>query len=176
MIAPVLEEGARAVDVYFPEASWFDFYTGDRVSVSWKKRFVEVPAPLDVIPLFIRGGYILPTQFPARTTELSRQNPFSLIIALDEQGEASGSLFWDDGDSIDSIEREEYFYVEYQFSNKVLKATVVKNGYRGIATLAYDTIQVLGFTSKPNVVFLNGQTIPSNRIQYSSNGVRVTHY
>lgn len=30
----------------------------------------------------------------------SRQNPFSLIIAPDEQGEASGCLFWDDGDSI----------------------------------------------------------------------------
>lgn len=30
----------------------------------------------------------------------SRLNPFGLIIALDEHGEASGSLFWDDGDSI----------------------------------------------------------------------------
>lgn len=30
----------------------------------------------------------------------SRMNPFSLIIALDERGEASGSLFWDDGDSV----------------------------------------------------------------------------
>lgn len=30
----------------------------------------------------------------------SRLNPFGLIIALDEQGQASGSLFWDDGDSI----------------------------------------------------------------------------
>nr|XP_042704861.1 sucrase-isomaltase, intestinal-like [Chrysemys picta bellii] len=27
MIAPVLQEGARSVDVYFPEASWFDYYT-----------------------------------------------------------------------------------------------------------------------------------------------------
>lgn len=30
----------------------------------------------------------------------SRLNPFGLIIALDEHGEASGSLYWDDGDSI----------------------------------------------------------------------------
>ncbi|XP_045686064.1 maltase-glucoamylase, intestinal-like isoform X2 [Phyllostomus hastatus] len=170
MIAPVLEEGARSVYVYFPEASWFDFYTGRQVSPSWLKKSVEVPAPLDVIPLFIRGGYILPTQFPARTTVLSRLNPFSLIIALDEQGEASGSLFWDDGDSVDPIEREEYFYVEYKFSNRTLKTTVIKNGYHGIMTLAYSTIQILGFTSKPNVIFMNGEAIPSNRMHYNSNG------
>ncbi|XP_015422113.1 PREDICTED: sucrase-isomaltase, intestinal-like [Myotis davidii] len=99
-----------------------------------------------------------------------RLNPFSLIIALDEHGEASGSLFWDDGDSIDSVERGEYLYVEYKFSNRALKATVIKNGYNGITTLAYSTIQILGFTSKPNVIFMNGNTIPSNRMQYSSNG------
>ncbi|XP_016007196.1 maltase-glucoamylase, intestinal [Rousettus aegyptiacus] len=170
MITPVLEEGARSVSVYFPEASWFDFYTGGQVSPSWQKKSVEVPAPLDIIPLFIRGGYILPTQLPARTTELSRMNPFSLIIALDERGEASGSLFWDDGDSIDSVEKDEYFYVEYQFSNRALNATVVKNGYRGIASLVYGTVQILGFTSKPNVIFVNGDTVPASRIQYHSNG------
>lgn len=30
----------------------------------------------------------------------SRQNPLGLIIALDENNEATGELFWDDGDSI----------------------------------------------------------------------------
>ncbi|XP_074862416.1 sucrase-isomaltase, intestinal-like [Carettochelys insculpta] len=97
MIAPVLQEG-------------------DKVPASWQRRYVSVDAPLDKIPLFLRGGYILPTQAPATTTTLSRQNPFGLIIALDDQGAASGSLFWDDGDSIDSIERELYFLVKYAFS------------------------------------------------------------
>ncbi|EPQ17307.1 Sucrase-isomaltase, intestinal [Myotis brandtii] len=72
----------------------------------------------------------------------------------------------------DSVEKGEYFYVEYKFSNRSLKATVIKNGYNGITTLAYSTIQILGFTSKPNVIFMNGKTIPSNRMQYNSNGAK----
>ncbi|NXW53314.1 SUIS protein, partial [Eurystomus gularis] len=114
MIAPVLQEATRSVNVYFPEASWFDYYTV--LPSTWKKNYATVAAPLNKIPLFIRGGYILPEQAPATTTTKSRLNPFSLIIALDEQGEASGSLFWDDGDSIDTIEKENYFLAKYTFS------------------------------------------------------------
>lgn len=31
---------------------------------------------------------------------ISRQNPFSLIVALNENGQASGNLFVDDGESL----------------------------------------------------------------------------
>ncbi|NXG31947.1 SUIS protein, partial [Dromaius novaehollandiae] len=114
MIAPVLQEATRSVDVYFPEAPWFDYYTV--LPASWLKSYATVDAPLNKIPLFLRGGYILPKQAPATTTTKSRLNPFGLIIALDDEGEASGSLFWDDGDSIDTIEKEIYFLAKYTFS------------------------------------------------------------
>uniref|UniRef100_A0A8C3BCL9 P-type domain-containing protein n=1 Tax=Cairina moschata TaxID=8855 RepID=A0A8C3BCL9_CAIMO len=73
---------------------------GYKVPSAWRGTYATVDAPLNKIPLFIRGGYILPEQAPATTTTKSRLNPFGLIVALNEQGEASGSLFWDDGDSI----------------------------------------------------------------------------
>jgi hypothetical protein len=31
---------------------------------------------------------------------LSRNNDFELLIALDQDGYATGSLYWDDGDSL----------------------------------------------------------------------------
>ncbi|NXT93902.1 SUIS protein, partial [Anhinga rufa] len=116
MIAPVLQEATRSVDIYFPEAPWFDYYTGHKLPSTWNKNYATVAAPLSKIPLFIRGGYILPEQAPAMTTTKSRLNPFGLIVALDEQEEASGSLFWDDGDSIDTIEKENYFLAKYTYS------------------------------------------------------------
>ncbi|XP_038011667.1 maltase-glucoamylase, intestinal-like [Motacilla alba alba] len=170
MIAPVLEEGARSVTVYFPEAQWFDYYTGLKVPSAWKKSYVTVSAPLNKIPLYIRGGYILPQQAPATTTTESRLNPFGLIIALDEQGQASGSLFWDDGDSIDTIENENYFLAKYTFSKGSLKTEIVKDGYRGADALKYNKITILGLKLRPQAVSLNGRSIPGDAVSYEMSG------
>ncbi|RLV83702.1 hypothetical protein DV515_00016396, partial [Chloebia gouldiae] len=166
MIAP----GARSVSVYFPEAEWFDYYTGLKVPSAWKKTYTTVSAPLNKIPLYIRGGYILPQQAPATTTTESRLNPFGLIIAVDEEGQASGSLFWDDGDSIDTIEKENYFLAKYTFSNGSLKTEIVKNGYPGAGTLKYNKITILGLKLRPQAVSLNGRSIPGDAVSYEISG------
>ena len=51
--------------------------------------------------IHIRGGSILPLQDPGLTTVESRHNVFSLLIALDGNGDASGDLYVDDGESLD---------------------------------------------------------------------------
>ncbi|XP_009995095.1 PREDICTED: maltase-glucoamylase, intestinal-like [Chaetura pelagica] len=170
MIAPVLEEGARTMDVYFPEAEWFDYYTGHKIPSVWKNQYVTVAAPLSKIPLYIRGGYILPEQAPATTNTKSRLNPFGLIIALDEQGEASGSLFWDDGDSIDTIEKENYFLAKYTFSKGNLKTEIVKDGYRGADTLKYNKITVLGLKLRPHAVAVNGRALRGEAFSFELSG------
>ncbi|XP_072776104.1 sucrase-isomaltase, intestinal-like [Taeniopygia guttata] len=170
MIAPVLEEATRSVSVYFPEAQWFDYYTGLEVPSAWKKTYTTVSAPLNKIPLYIRGGYILPQQAPATTTAESRLNPFGLIIALDEEGQASGSLFWDDGDSIDTIEKENYFLAKYTFSNGSLKTEIVKNGYSGAETLKYNKITILGLKQRPQAVSLNGRSLHGDAVSYEISG------
>jgi alpha-D-xyloside xylohydrolase len=54
LVAPVMEEGVRTRTVYLPAgAAWTDAYT--------KKTYeggqtITVPAPIDVIPVFLRDG------------------------------------------------------------------------------------------------------------------------
>jgi alpha-D-xyloside xylohydrolase len=43
--------------VYLPKATWYDFWTGDRVEGG--KR-IEADAPLSKLPLFVRAGSIVP--------------------------------------------------------------------------------------------------------------------
>ncbi len=58
LVASVFEEGARTRRVYLPESTeWCDFYTGE-----WHHggQEIEVDAPLERIPLFVRAGGMIP--------------------------------------------------------------------------------------------------------------------
>uniref|UniRef100_A0A8C9UM29 Sucrase-isomaltase, intestinal n=1 Tax=Spermophilus dauricus TaxID=99837 RepID=A0A8C9UM29_SPEDA len=135
LVSPVLQANARNVTAYFPEARWYDYYTGANTNARgvWK----DLAAPLNHINLHVRGGYILPLQEPALNTHLSRQNPLGLIIALDENNEASGELFWDDGESIGESNRLDV---------KISQAT-----YKDPNNLAFQQIKIFGTQEPRNV-------------------------
>lgn len=47
----------------------------------------------------------------------SRQNPLGLIVALDDNFSSQGDLFWDDGESIDTVNAGDYHYSTFSFEN-----------------------------------------------------------
>jgi alpha-glucosidase len=103
LVTPVLAPLATTVQGVFPGIAegtrWYDWYTLDEVKAApGENKTLE--APLLHQPIFIRGGYILPIQKASNTTKTSRLNPWSLIVALDKDGEAEGSLYLDDGINI----------------------------------------------------------------------------
>ncbi len=75
LVAPVFEPGARTRRVYLPRApqGWFDWWTGSHHAGG---QTIEVAAPLHRLPLFVRGGAIVPTtdspHDKARTEEPTR--------------------------------------------------------------------------------------------------------
>ncbi|MCJ1288351.1 hypothetical protein MMC26_007706 [Xylographa opegraphella] len=103
LVTPVLEQGASSVSGIFPGtgrgALYYDWYTQRQVSVGIGQN-VTIPAPLGHIPVFVRGGYILPIQQPAMTTTDARATPWSILVALSVEGTASGNLYLDDGESL----------------------------------------------------------------------------
>ncbi|XP_015266282.1 PREDICTED: sucrase-isomaltase, intestinal [Gekko japonicus] len=127
LISPVLDDGARSVNAYIPGARWYNYHTGEYIGV--RKLFKVFPAPLDYINLHIRGGYIIPWQEPETTTAYSRLNPMGLTVALDDQGNAQGQLFWDDGVGIDTYEEGKYYYATLQVSLNALNVYVDHNNY-----------------------------------------------
>lgn len=48
--------------------------------------------------LKIRGGSIIPTGKIIQNTTENSLDPLMLLVCLDEQGKASGSMYWDAGD------------------------------------------------------------------------------
>ena len=144
LVSPVLDRGKTSVDVYLPTSSkWYSYYDGS----STKTGFVNLNAPLNFINLHVRGGFILPTQEPANNTFYSRQNPFGLIVALNENLEAEGELFYDDGDSIDTIKNSQYYFSKFSFKNNQLSMQIINSNAPVMNNLKLNTIRIFGFLS-----------------------------
>lgn len=101
LVSPVLKENSTAVEVYLPKDIFYEFHTGQMLRGQGQNVTLENIA-FDDIPLHIRGGSIIPLREGGAdtTTELRRQ-PFTLVVAPDERGEAAGRLYIDDGVSIE---------------------------------------------------------------------------
>lgn len=159
LITPVLHSGDTTVRGYFPQGQWYSIHTGEPVdsSPSQSGRFVILPAPLTVINIHVRGGSIIPTQVPATTTHVARQNPMGLIVAL-QDGAANGFQFSDDGESLDSLTQGRYSFVWYNATTAAngvgtLKSTVLKSGY--INDPPITTLTLFGLSSCPSSVTVN---------------------
>jgi len=60
LVAPVLTPGVEERSVYLPERNWWDLWTGAPVPAGW----ITAPAPVDTIPVFVRGGACIPLWMP----------------------------------------------------------------------------------------------------------------
>ncbi|XP_011850885.1 PREDICTED: maltase-glucoamylase, intestinal, partial [Mandrillus leucophaeus] len=169
LITPVLDEGAEKVMAYVPDAVWYDYETGNQVR--WRKQKVEMELPGDKIGLHLRGGYIFPTQQPNTTTVASRKNPLGLIIALDENKEAKGELFWDDGETKDTVANKVYLLCEFSVTQNRLEVNISQSTYKDPNNLAFNEIKILG-TEEPSNVTVKHSGVPSQTsptVTYDSN-------
>lgn len=100
LVAPVTNEGATSVDVYFPDDIFYDFYTHAQVK-GQAATITKTDQSLTDIPLFYRGGVIVPLRVKSAmtTTDLRGEN-FELIVPVGKDGTAEGSLYLDDGESL----------------------------------------------------------------------------
>jgi len=162
LISPVVDESKVSLDVYFPQTRWYDYFTRVAIeNVGW----MTLDTPLDKINLHVRGGYIIPMQQGGMTTTASRLNPFRLLVALDHNGNAQGSLFWDDGETVDTWEKGDYLYINYVHAQNILKAEIVHNGYKEDMNVLQN-VTVLGLPTRPHRVLINGQ--PTKSWHYNS--------
>jgi len=76
LIAPVLDEGTSR-RVYLPPGGWYAFDTKERHEGG---RFIEVEAPLERLPMFVREGAVLPMAELAQCTDGVRLDPLRLEL------------------------------------------------------------------------------------------------
>lgn len=122
LVSPVTKDRATDVDIYLPDDIFYEFDTGKKVRGRGSWAHVK-DVPFDRIPLHIRGGCVVPLRSEsANTTAELRKKGFELFVAPGLDGTAEGSLYVDDGVSIDGGDKTE---VTFKFAGGALSTEVV---------------------------------------------------
>lgn len=89
--APARLESPRPQSICLPAGGWYDYWTGMPVS----EHKLTVTPKLDVVPVFVRAGTVLPRQPLVQSTAEKPQGPLELDIYPGE--DCRGELYLDDG-------------------------------------------------------------------------------
>jgi alpha-glucosidase len=117
LICPISEEKATSRRMYLPDGKWYHYWSNELVEGG--KEF-ETIAPLNVIPLYIRAGAVIPEQpamqyvdeFEFEELTLNLYKPFK---------ETMSELYEDKGDG--------YEYLQNQYSLKKFYSFILDNGW-----------------------------------------------
>jgi alpha-D-xyloside xylohydrolase len=97
LVSPVTHQGATSRWLYLPPAAaWYDFWTGKKLSADQR---LEVSAPLDRIPLYVKAGSILPLRPEIEYAGEKPDAPIELRVYRSADG--SFNLYEDSGDTYD---------------------------------------------------------------------------
>uniref|UniRef100_A0A8C7JFA3 MICAL-like protein 2 n=1 Tax=Oncorhynchus kisutch TaxID=8019 RepID=A0A8C7JFA3_ONCKI len=165
MVTPVLDPGVDYVVGYFPQGLWYDYYTGD--SIRSKGEELRLKAPLEHINLHLREGAVIPTQRPNTTLFVSSGQPLHLVSSLSEDGSAGGELFWDDGESIDTFETDQYAHVVFTVNTMTSE---VLHDHVEASYITVETASFYGVKMEPTRVMVNSHDAA---FTYRANQVRL---
>ncbi|RAH43585.1 putative alpha-glucosidase [Aspergillus brunneoviolaceus CBS 621.78] len=139
LVSPVTQENTTSVDAYFPDDVFYDWYTGRAVR-GRGANLTLTDVDYTHIPVHVRGGSIVPVRSAsAMTTTEVRTKGFELLIAPGLDGTASGSLYLDDGDSVEQAAATEVTF-HYSRKGRELRVAVANAG----SELRVEKVTVLG--------------------------------
>jgi len=119
LVAPIVKPDVTARLVYLPKGVWYDYWTNKRYAGG---TMIRMEAPLEFVPMFVRGGAIIPTGPQMNHVGEKPFDPITFAIYPDEKGFATTTLYEDDGSSPT--------YQDGAFRRTALKAQRGTAGYR----------------------------------------------
>ena len=97
MVNPIFTYGARSRQVYFPQGTWYDFYTGRTASQTAQGERQTVEAPYGRIPLYVPAGAILPVGPAMQWSDEKQAHDIRLYVYRGQSG--TFQLYEDENDN-----------------------------------------------------------------------------
>jgi alpha-glucosidase len=153
LVAPVVDERLDAYEVKFPPGQWYDYWTGTAYRGGTS---VFVKPALAEMPLYVRGGAIVPEQPLVQNTSEKPDGPLELRVYPGD--DCRGSLYLDDGESF-AYQRGEFLRVNYscQAAADSLQVRSSPETRKYAPWWTELRLTVYGAEKSPKEVRLNGQ-------------------
>ncbi|XP_066107837.1 neutral alpha-glucosidase AB isoform X2 [Saccopteryx bilineata] len=165
LVHPVSDSGAHGVQVYLPGQGevWYD-------TQSYQKHHgpqtLYLPVTLSSIPVFQRGGTIVPRWLRVRrSSDCMKDDPITLFVALSPQGTAQGELFLDDGHTFNYQTRHEFLLRRFSFSGNTLVSSSADPKGHFETPVWIERVVIIG-TGKPAAVVLQTKGSPESRLSF----------
>jgi alpha-glucosidase len=95
LVAPAVWEMLPEIEVELPKGKWYDYWTAAQFEGG---KTIKVKSRVEEMPVFVRGGAIVPHMPVVQNLDEKPQGPLELHVYLpDAKQECSGDLYWDDG-------------------------------------------------------------------------------
>lgn len=171
MVLPILKKGVLQKEFYLPPGLWY-FYPSNKLINDGKTEgtYVTYQIPLNRIKVAVRGGSILFTHKPSINTYETKKNNLTLQVFEDENKQASGELYYDDGESQINSDHT-YSLVTAAASSGSLVLTPIVNDYK-IESLV-DTVRIAGQKLSVSNFIVNGVSASVSISQLNANAFEV---
>ena len=148
LVAPVYEYKARDRKVYFPSAcGWYDFYSGQFIPGG---RYLDVSAPYERLPLFVREGSIIPFGPEIEYTSQKLADPVTLFVYTGRN--ASFTLYEDEGVNY-GYERGECTFIPFNYDEVSGELTIGERKGQYPGMLRDRTFNIVWVTRTNNIEF-----------------------
>ncbi|MDE6377970.1 MAG: DUF5110 domain-containing protein, partial [Duncaniella sp.] len=161
LVAPVLVQGARERKVVFPQGDWLDL-SNPSGTVYHGGQSIVYPAPLEVLPLFVRAGSFIPTADYAMENTGGFLTDRYTVSYYPVGGESSYTLYQDDLVSTGSLSQNEFRLITFKGDAAPGAITIAissTGSYKGAAETIDFSFKVYRVASRPTSVKVDGKEV-----------------
>jgi len=161
LVTPVMRKGEEFVVKYAPvTANWFDFNTGAKIEGG---RIHEIKTHRESIPVYVRGGAIIPMADLVQTTDDYSVNHLTLRFFADASAPQSSTMIYhDDGHSPNAFDRGIFEKLHINTQKSQGEVTLTFKRETGDAfEKAFDqiTLEAFNIDRAPRRVQVNGRNV-----------------
>ncbi len=160
LVNPITEPAAITRQLYLPQSQWYDFWTGSALAGG---RAINVPAPIEQMPLYVRAGSILPLGPALEWSAEKPEDPIEVRVYPGADGDFA--LYEDENDNYD-YEKGKYAVIPFHWDDARHALTIGDRMGQFAGMLEHRSFQVV-FVKENHGTGIGPENQPDKVVQYS---------